>query len=93
MGFPTYGEGIFEDLGVKVSVPLLVAFVVVCAAECMAGWLLWGGRRTGSILGLAPLPLELVFWIGFSLPFGPVVAVARTVLILMSWTSASRAQA
>ena len=41
----------------------------------------------------ALLPLELVFWIGFSLPFGPVVAVARTVLILMSWTSASRAQA
>jgi len=47
MGYPIYGEGVFEDLGVKASVPLLVAFVVVCAAECAAGWLLWSGRRTG----------------------------------------------
>jgi hypothetical protein len=77
---------------VKASVPLLVAFGVVCAAECAAGWLLWSGRRTGATLALALLPLELVFWIGFSLPFGPVVAVARTVLILMSWTSTSRTQ-
>jgi hypothetical protein len=41
---------------------------------------------------LALLPLELVFWIGCSLPFGPIEAVARTVLILMSWTSTSRTQ-
>jgi len=45
-----------------------------------------------AILAVALLPLELVFWIGFSLPFGPIVAVARTVLILMSWTSTSRTQ-
>jgi hypothetical protein len=93
MGYPTYGEGVFEDLGVTTSVPLLVAFVVVCAAECVAGWLLWSGRRIGAILALALLPLELVFWIGFALPFGPIVAGARTVLIFMSWTSASRTQA
>ncbi|MGH8824110.1 MAG: hypothetical protein ACRDVN_06510 [Jiangellaceae bacterium] len=77
----------------ETSVPLLVAFLLVCAAECVAGWLLWGGHRTGAILALALLPLELVFWVGFALPFGPIVAEARTVLILMSWSSLSRSPA
>jgi hypothetical protein len=28
-----------------------------------------------------------VFWIGFSLPIAPFVALARTALILLNWTS------
>lgn len=84
MGYPTYGEGIFDHrFGIRTSVPLLVAFVLVCAAECRAGWLLWNRRRSsGRVLALALVPIEMVFWVGFSLPYGPVLGAARTVLVL-----------
>lgn len=77
MGFPAYGEGPFERLGIRTSVPLLSAFVTVCAAECVAGGLLWRSRRSGAVLSLALLPVESVFWIGFALPFPPVGAAIR----------------
>ncbi len=87
MGLPTYGEGTFENIGIKTTIPLLVGFVLVCAAECVAGWMLWIGDKGGAVLALALLPVELTFWIGFSLPFGPIFAAARTVLILIAWSS------
>ena len=77
MGFPAYGEGPFERAGIRTSVPLLSAFVSVCAAECVAGGLLWRNRRSGALLSLALLPVESVFWIGFALPFPPVGAAVR----------------
>jgi len=70
-GFPAYGEGPFEDVGVPTSVPLLVGFALVCVAEVGAAALLWRGRRSGSVLAIALLPAEFAFWIGFALPFGP----------------------
>ena len=30
------------------------------------------------------LPFELFFWIGFALPFGPPLGIARTVLVLLA---------
>ena len=71
LGFPTYGGEPFEDIGIETMVPLLVLFLLVCAAEVAAGWLLWQHRRAGAMLALALLPLEFAFWIGFALPFGP----------------------
>ena len=90
LGFPTYGDGPFEDAGIHTTVPLLVAFVLVCVAELVVGWLLWRHQRRGGLLALALLPLELPFWIGFALPLGPVAGLARTVLVLMSWSSLRR---
>jgi len=83
LGFPTYGDGPFVGWGVPTSVPLLLGFVAVCAAEFVVGVLLWRDATTGLWLALAILPLELVFWIGFALPFGPVVGAIRTVLVVM----------
>lgn len=88
MGFPAYGEGVFERVfGLRTNLPLLLAFVAVCAAECVMGWLLWGGRTSGAVLALALLPVELIFWVGFSLPFGPVLALVRTGLVIVAWSS------
>jgi hypothetical protein len=56
--------------------------VVVCAVEFVVGWLLWRCHSAGTWLGLALLPLELAFWIGFALPFGPPLGILRTVLSL-----------
>jgi hypothetical protein len=33
MGFPTYGEGPFEDVGLVTTLPLLMVFLLVCLAE------------------------------------------------------------
>jgi hypothetical protein len=93
LGFPTYGDGPFKEIGIRTTVPLLVGFLLVCVAELVVGWMLWRHRRRGGLLALALLPLELLFWVGFALPLGPVAGLARTVLVLMSWSSLRRSAA
>ena len=83
MGFPTYGGGPFERWGIPTSVPLLAGFIAVCAAEVVVGVLLWPGLSIGLWLALALFPFELVYWIGFALPFGPIPAAIRTVLVIV----------
>lgn len=85
MGFPAYGRGPFERLGLPTTVPLLAGFLLVCILEGVAGALLWRGSRLGAILGLALLPAGAVFWWGFALPFGPIFALVRTILIVVGW--------
>ena len=84
MGFPTYGGGPFERVGLSSSVPLILAFVVVCAAEVAVGVLLWTDSSHAALLSHLLLPFELVFWIGFALPFGPLLGIARTVAVLLA---------
>jgi len=62
LGFPAYGRGPFEDIGIETTVPLLVLFLLACVAEVAAGWLLWQRRRAGAVLALALLPAEFAFW-------------------------------
>ena len=84
LGFPTYGDGPFADNGIRTTIPLLVAFLLVCAAEVVLGWLLWHGRRHGFRLSWVLLPAELAFWIGFDLPLGPPLGLARTASIVIA---------
>ena len=90
LGFPTYGEGPFEAIGIQTTVLLLVAFLVVCGLEVVTGWLLWRGLRAGAVLAVALLPFEVAFWIGFALPLGPPLGLARAILMLMKWSSFTR---
>ena len=83
LGFPTYGGGPFDRWGLPTSVALLLAFVLVCTAEVATGVLLWRDATSGLWLALVLLPVELVFWIGFALPFGPVLGLVRTVLVVV----------
>ncbi len=85
LGFPAYGQGPFERIGVSTTIPLLAGFLLVCVAECCAGWLLWGGHRAGAVLALSLLPFGAVYWWGFALPFPPLFALVRTVLIVWAW--------
>jgi hypothetical protein len=82
LGFPTYGDGPFASAGLPTTVPLQTAFVAVCAAEVVDGCLLWRGRPSGRVLSLALLPAELVFWVGFALPFGFPLGAGRVALTL-----------
>jgi hypothetical protein len=62
--------------------------VAVCAAEVVVGVLLWREAPLAPWLALALFPVELVFWIGFALPFGPPVGAARTVLVIIALAQA-----
>ena len=90
LGFPTYGSGPFEDVGVPTTVPVLIAFLVVCLVEALVGLLLWRGRMAAIAMALLILPFELIFWWGFALPFGPLLGVARTVLVVVAWLQQRR---
>ncbi len=87
MGYPTYGNGPFQRHGVSTTIPLVSGFLVVCLAEAVAGWLLWRGSRTGAWLSSATMVPGAIYWWGFALPFPPIFAAARTLLILVSWRS------
>jgi hypothetical protein len=87
MGFPAYGMGPFERVGIPTTAPLLAAFLLVCILEGVAGFLLWDGRMSGAILALALLPAGGVFWWGFALPIPPIFALIWTALILLSWNT------
>lgn len=86
MGFPTYGGGPFERWGIPTSVPLLAGFVAVCAAEIVVGVLLWSGRSIGLSLAIGLLPFELIYWIGFALPYGPILGAIRTISLILVLT-------
>jgi hypothetical protein len=78
MGFPTYGDGPFERVGIPTTVPVLIGFVVACAAEVVLGVLLLAGWHPAVWLSFLLLPIELAYWLGFALPFGFVFGAART---------------
>ena len=84
LGFPTYGGGPFERIGLTTTVPLILGFVMVCAAEVVLGVLLWVDAPHAALLSHLLLPFELAFWIGFALPFGPPLGIARVALVLLA---------
>ncbi len=84
MGFPSYGGGPFERLGLPTSVPLLVGFVLVCLAEVAVGVMLLLDVPHAATFSYLLLPFEFAYWIGFALPFGPPFGIARTVLLLLA---------
>ena len=61
LGFPAYGKGPFERLGIPTTVPLLTAFLTVCILEAIAGWLLWHGHKSGAILAVTLIPAGAIF--------------------------------
>jgi hypothetical protein len=85
LGFPAYGGGPFERIGISTTVALLAAFLLVCALEIAAGGLIWDANKLGAILALALLPFGAFFWWGFALPIPPLFAIVRTVLIVLNW--------
>jgi hypothetical protein len=84
LGFPTYGGGPFERIGIPTSIVLLTGFLVVCVAEIALGVMLMMDAPGTRIFSIALLPFEFLFWIGFALPFGPPLGVARTILVFLA---------
>lgn len=85
MGFPAYGQGPFERVGIPTTITLLVEFLVVCILEAVAGFMLWSGDKSGAVLAMVLLPAGGVFWWGFALPIPPICALVWTILIILGW--------
>lgn len=83
-GFPTFGHGPFERLGLPTTVPLMAAFLIVNAVEVVEVALILADAPGATVISTALVPFEFAFWIGFALPFGPPVGIARVVLLLLA---------
>ncbi|MGI8877441.1 MAG: hypothetical protein ACR2G8_02385 [Candidatus Limnocylindria bacterium] len=85
--FPMFGGGLFDRFSPEVFATLLGLFTALCALEAYAGWRLWNGEQLGALITLGLLPLELVFWAGFAVPFPPLIAIARFGLLAAGWSA------
>ena len=85
--FPMYGGGLFDRFSPEVCAVLLGLFTALSAIEAYAGWLLWNGEPLGAGMTLVLLPIEIAFWIGFAVPFPPLIAVARLALLAAGWSA------
>ena len=84
LGFQTYRGGPFERIGVTTTTALLVGFLAVCAGEVALAVMLWTDTPHAAALSYALLPFELACWMGFALPLGPPLGIARTVLVVLA---------
>ena len=67
LGFPTYGDGPFDNIGVRTTVPLLAGFLAVCVAEVSLAIAIvrqspWAAKASNTLM-----PFELAYWTGFAL--------------------------
>ncbi len=88
--FPMYGGPWFDRLSREQFTALLAAFLLVEAAVAGSAFPLWRRRRSGAVLNLALLPVEVVFWLGFALPIPWAVGAARVALIAAGRRSLAR---
>ena len=88
--FDMYGGPWSARLSDDAFVLRLIAFLVVTLLVAWAAWLVWNGSKAGALLGLALLPIEVFFWLGFALPIPWLLGAARVVLLLLGWKSLSR---
>ena len=83
--FPMYGGPWYDSGQTERFAAQLGAFLVALLAVSWGGWLLWRGWRAGAVLAVATIPLEALFWYGFALPFPPLLALIRVVLVITAW--------
>lgn len=62
-------------------------FIVINLLQIPAGYWLWISRRKGGILAFSLLAPSAVFWVGFGLPFPPVVGLLLAGLLAAGWKS------
>jgi hypothetical protein len=78
--FPMYGGPWSDRVSINTFIVLLMAFLLVVVAAAWASWFLWRGSMRGAVVGLVLIPVEVVFWVGFALPFPFLIGLARVAL-------------
>jgi hypothetical protein len=72
----------FDD---STLVKLLISYLPVTGATALAAWRLWRGSRRGTVMSVALLPVEAVYWLGFALPIPWVLGASGVALVAASW--------
>jgi hypothetical protein len=85
--FPMYGGPWSMRFKPGAFAALLVAFSGLTGLASWSAREVSQGRKTGAIVNLAVLPVEMVFWLGFALPFPWLAGAARAVLLATAWKS------
>jgi hypothetical protein len=85
--FSMYGGGLFDRFSPEIFAVFLGLFTALCALEAYAAWLLWNGEPLGAWMTLALLPIDVVFWVGFAVPFPPLIGIARLGLLAAGWSA------
>ena len=80
-GFRALG-GPFEGFGRGAFVVAASILVAVSVLDVIAGVLLWRGRRSGAVLGLATDPIALALGWGFALPLLLMGVPVRALLVI-----------
>ncbi len=80
-GFRALG-GPFEGFGRGAFVLAAWTLVAVSLLDVIAGVLLWRGRRSGALLGLATDPIALALGWGFALPLLLIGVPVRALLVI-----------
>lgn len=78
-------DGPIAQSGQEIFMAAGVVLIVSCAIDTVAGLLLWRGRRSGAVLGLAATPLTLAMTIGFAFPLLFAAIPIRLVLTALAW--------
>jgi hypothetical protein len=81
LGFPTYGDGPFDRIGVGTTVPLLAGFLAICVAEVGLAIAIVRQPTWAAKASTALLPFEIAYWTGFALPFGFTFGFGRLLLL------------
>jgi hypothetical protein len=71
----------FDD---STFVKLLISYLPVTGVTALA-WRLWRGSRRGTVMSVALLPVEAVYWLGFALPIPWVLGASGVALVAASW--------
>ena len=85
--FPMYGGGPLDRFSPEVFAIFLGLFTALSALEAYAGWLLWNGEPLGARMTLVLLPFEVFYRVGFAVPFPPLFAIVRLVLLAVGWSA------
>ena len=73
--------------GFNAGLVLGLALGIVSALEAVAGFWLWRSLIKGGKLGIALLPVDLFFAIGFAIPILYIVPPLRSILLVAGWRS------
>jgi hypothetical protein len=84
-GNPTYGYWPLDRLGVPTTVPLLPAFLAVCAIQVIGGVLLLWPRTPGIAVSAVGMLLCAPFWWGFNLPLAWLNSAVVTTFLVLGW--------
>jgi hypothetical protein len=71
----------FDD---STFVKLLISYLPVTGVTALAAWRLWRGSRRGTVMSVALLPVEAVYWLGLALPIPWVLGASRVALVAAS---------